>query len=96
MENKFGKEFMKTIERQKDEFNEYNKKLKEAEAFESKVRKKENEIKFVYIHDDYTIYPNEHCRSCCYNCAKEIVEQNLNKEDEAKLITKMEIECLDN
>ena len=83
MERKFGKEFIKKVNSQKTEFEELSKQLEEAESVEEKINDKANELRknFIYIGDDYTIYPDEICSNYLRQFARKCLEENLSKKE---------------
>jgi len=84
MERELGKDFIRTMEEKKGQFEEFQKQLKEAESFEQKVQNKQNELckNFISISDNYNIYPEEICNNSLYTFAKECVERKLSKKEQ--------------
>lgn len=96
MENEFGKDFIKTMENKKQQFEKYQKELKDAESFEEKIEKKREKLRktFLYISDNHNIYPEETCSHYLHILARECVEQNLSEEEEHELYIEKQKECL--
>lgn len=96
IENEFGKNFVEIMKYKKDIYDKLQQELKDVEDFERKVQEKRNEFSkdFVYISDNYNIYPDESCSQYLERFARECVENNYTKEEEIERFNDIQVECL--
>jgi ABC-type multidrug transport system ATPase subunit len=97
MEKEFGNDFIIKMEQKKDEYERLKKELECAKSFEEKINDKVNKLRktFVYIPDDYNLYPDEQASNYLYQLASSCVENKLSKEEEFNLYIEKQFEYLD-